>query len=940
MLRVLVLLMLFLATAARAEVTAPEVSAAQLDTAADTVSADLPEEDPQRIALLQHYSDARAALASFEQYQQAAQDFALARANAPEETRSILARLAELQASPEQDHGALLEVALTELEQIIQVDKTELDARKGQLADIRGEIGAMPARPATIRERLTELAGLLSELESKLGLMNKEPESGGDDEARLWVAHTGYASAEAEKEALNEELLSLPMRQELLKARLDRTSYNISVLEKKLQVQEDRASSLRQGEAAEAQAAAELVVAGTQGKHELVQQLADENAELTESFGDRSTAIEEVYQREKINNSAAEQLETDLNSIERKLDILGMSQVVGEILREQQAQLPGRSKARREISALSADIRKSSLRQVELEDERRRLRDVSAYTAGLLQGLRPKTVDLISADLQDLVRSRRELMRQAMDLENTYAQALGDLDFTLRRYSDVVDHYRDFISERLLWLPSRESLSFVKNDVWAEKLVAVFEPGRWLTVVREMPVAILERPAIALVIVVVMALVYFNSRLIKLLSATGKQVGYVRDDEFSSTMQALGFTVMLALKWPLLMLVVAWLFELQHTESELATALYITSVRTSVYFLGLEFMRMALLPRGLVDTHFRWPTRRTANLYRRVTRLEQTFLPGAFMVGFAIDLFPREVGGPLGSLAVIIVLYSIAHFFRLVPHFVQGKMESMFSDGTPRQGTFLGKLVRKLLYWVPVLAIIAVLFGYTYTAIEFALLLMETVVLFSAALMFHELGMRWLRLTRRRMDFKVRQEQVKAKVTHEEGEPSPEDELLENDPELLNDEGTKLLNVLTMVLGITGIALIWAEVFPALRILDSVELWTQTGVVDGREVPVPVSLADLVSAILIAVVGLMALQRIPSLLEILLRQRVNVRPASAYAITRVFQYVATTLLVFFIFGALGVNWSSMQWCGCPESGYRFWPAGDCRQFYQRFDHLV
>lgn len=912
MLRVLVLLVLVVANTAWGQVAALEVTRSQLDAAVENISASLPEDDPQRIALLELYSETQAALLNIKQYQDARDGFALARANAATEAQSILEALVEAQAASAQHEKVISVAPLQELEQMMQLDKAELEAEKAQRAGIRVAIDALPGRPAVIRARISELVGLLAELESQLGLMNKESASGGEDEARHWLALAQHTSAAAERESLNEELLSQPMRLDLFKAQLDQVSYDISVLADKLQAMEDRASILRQGEAADARAEAELVLAGTQGKHELVQQLADRNAELTASFGERSTAIEDVRQREAVNKSAAELLETDLSSIERKLEILGMSPVVGEILREQQAQLPGRGQARRKLSAMSAEIRKSSLRQVELEDERRRLRDRPEYIARLVQGLSEPTVVLIAADLDELAGTRRDLMRQAVDLENTYAQALGDLDFTLRRYSDVAVHYREFISERLLWLPSREAFTLFRGAAFREHMKAIFEPARWLRVMKELPSETVRQPGVALLLLLLFALVYYNPRLIRGLAVTGKQVGYVRDDQFSSTMHALGLTAVLAVKWPLLMLIFAWLFEMQEAESELATALYIASLRTSAYFFGLELMRMALLPSGLVDTHFRWPTRRTSSLYRRVVRLEQTFLPAAFVVGLSISLFPREVGGPMGAAGVIVVLYSIAHFFRLLPPFVQVKMGSMFSGSASGKTSFIGKLVKVLLYWVPVAAIVAVFFGYTYTAIEFALLLVETVVLASAALMFHELGLRWLRLTRRRLAFKVRQDHM-AKDSEEEGEASPEEELLENDPDLLNDEGTKLLNVLTLLLGALGLALIWAEVFPALRILDSVELWSQAGVVDGREVPVPVTLADLFSAVAIAFVGWVALQRIPSLLEILLRQRANVRPASAYAITRVFQYVATTLLVVFILGALGGSWSSMQW---------------------------
>jgi potassium efflux system protein len=107
--------------------------------------------------------------------------------------------------------------------------------------------------------------------------------------------------------------------------------------------------------------------------------------------------------------------------------------------------------------------------------------------------------------------------------------------------------------------------------------------------------------------------------------------------------------------------------------------------------------------------------------------------------------------------------------------------------------------------------------------------------------------------------------------------------------------------------------IIWAEVFPALGIFESVELWHQTGVIDGREAIVPVTLADLAYALLILVVGWVAVRRIPSLLEILLRQRLHVSPASAYAATRIFQYALVTMLVVAVMGSLGGSWSQIQW---------------------------
>jgi potassium-dependent mechanosensitive channel len=913
MLRVLLpqVLALLLAATAWGQVEAPGVTIVQVDAAIERVSASLAADDPRRVALLNLYRETRAALDSFQQYQQSLKTYSEARANASQEVQSILAALASARDAPGEDTAALATATLQELEQRTQLDRAELDAQKARLADLTAGIDGMAARAAEIRKKLTELTGRQEELVSSLKLMNTSVEEGGEDEARLWLAQAQVASMTAEKASLNEELLSQPMRLDLLKAQRDQTSDQIAVLERGLRVMEQRAGELRQIEASRAQADAQMTAASTLGKHPLVQQLADENAGLTASFSQRSAAIEDVRRRETSIRDKADRLESDLKSIERKLEILGMNKALGQILREQKAQLPAGRESKKAIAETNKNITVSSMRQIDFEEEARQLRNAPEYVARLVAGQSPVVVAQVNDDLLELARNRRDLLAQAVDLENTYARALGDLEFTLHRYAGVVDHYNDFIEEHLLWMPSREMFSLFQGGAVVTQMGEVFDPARWGVVIRALPGELWQQPLTALALILVLLLFYLTPRLIARLVATGKDVGYVRSDLFSNTLRALGLCLLLSLRWPGLLLTLAWLFEMQEAESELATALYIASMRMALYAWGLGFLRMVLLPKGLVARHFRWPTRRTESLYRRVVRLEQTFLPATFLTVLSVSLYPREVGGALAALGVIILLLSMAQFFRRVPHFAQGKMELMLTDSFTGTTSSFARFTRLLLIVVPLFGTVAVLLGYTYTAVEFALLLIKTVVLYCLVVLVHELGLRWLRLARRRMVVKAREGASQA--TGEASEASLEEELLENDPELLSDQGTKLLNVLTLFGGLLGLAAIWSKVLPALGVFNSFELWHYTGVVDGQEALVPLTLGNLIIALMIAFVGWVALRRIPALLEILLRQNMAVRPATAYAVTRVFQYAGTTLLVIMVLGSLGGSWSQIQW---------------------------
>jgi potassium efflux system protein len=911
MLKLLAGLLLVCSVSAWSQVDAPDVTATQVAAAVEQVSSSLPADDPQRIALLKLYGEVQAALDGFNQYQLSARSFAEARTKSPQETLAVQAALAKARSQPAAGNADVQLASLDELEQHLQIDGAELDAQKSRLTTLGYSIDGMPRRTADIRKRLTELAGERADLESSLSLMGTAVEPGGMAQARLWLARARVASAAAEKASLDEELLSQPMRLELLRAQRDQASMMVGTLERRLSSMEQRAGELRLQQATQAQDEARTTVTDVQGKHPLVQQLAQANAELAASFGSRSSSIEEVRNRLSLVASKADRLEADLSSIERKLEVLGMSQAVSGILREQQAQLPTGRESKNAIAKVAREITESSTHQIELEDAGRQLVDARDYVRHLLIGQDAAVVAEISEDLLALARARRDLVAQAVDLENSYSRALGDLDFNLRRYARDVKHYRKFISERLLWMPSREMFSLFRDNNLYAQVSEVFAPQRWQRVLFAIPGEMQKQPLVGLALLAVLGLFYLGPRLITRLVATGADVGYVRSDLFANTLLALGLSLLLSLRWPGLILVLSWLFEMQEQESELATALYMAATRMALYAWGLGFLRMLLLPKGLVARHFRWPVQRTSTLYKRVVRLEMTFIPAIFLVVLAFNLYPREVGGALAASAMIVVLLSLSQFFREMPHFTLGKIDALLRDTRPGPTSAYGRFARTLLVWVPIASTVAVLLGYTYTAMEFALVLIKTVVLGCLVLLVYELGLRWLRLTRRRMVVKAREGAVQA--AEGGSEASIEDEMLENDPELLNAEGSKLLGVLMIFAGLFGLVAIWSEVFPALGILDSVQLWTYNGVVDGLETTVPVTLANVVTAVVVSVLGWAALRRLPSLLEILLRQTMNVAPPTAYATTRVLQYAGTLALVTVVIGSLGGSWSSIQW---------------------------
>ena len=910
--RLLVLITVLFALSAGAQNGEPSVTLSQLDAAIEQASTVLDKDSPNHDTLLSNYHEIRSQLLNIEEHRLAIEIYTAARTSGYEEAQELREKLEASLSLPTKQIGD--SVTLAELEQMIQVDKSDLVVLQNRLADVNEAKATTSVRPTGIRERVEELGASYRDLESNRRSLKQATEPGSLDEARFWLADVLYTVNRAEKKKLDAELLSQPMRVEVLSARQDKLSHDIVVLENHLLETERRANEMRQGEAAEALAAAEIAQTEALGKHTLVQQLAQQNALFSASLGENSAAIEGFRGRELEATDMAEQFERELTAIERKLDILGMTKTVGEILREQAVRLPGPKLTQRELKSIAKLISASSLRIMALQDERRELRDIQAYVDGRLTGMESSLSEPIREDILGLALNRRELVSRALEVEGTYSLALSDLDFSVHRLANAARELSVFISERLLWIQSRDPLSVSTFAELPIQLVESFSPGRWLQTTKWWIKDILQRPLSLSLFLLFGVLFYLTPRVKKNLVATGRAVGFVRKDAFNETLKALFYTLILMLKWPLLMMAIALPFQHHESDSGLAAALHFSLTRVAFYYFGLELLRCLLTPRGLVESHFRWPAQRVAALNRRVIRFEQTFLTPAFFAALFLALYPTDVGGSVGTLAVVCLLLSLAYFFYRMPPFVQGKMDQFFAEPKAHMHSFWGNLVRTLLAWAPLAMIVAVLFGYTYTAIEFSILLFQTVVLFTGMLLVHELGMRWLRITRRRLKLKVHEEIAHAQdASTEDNEFSNQEETLEHDSELLDDEGTKLLNALLLVGSVVGIVAVWSDVLPALGILDSIELWQSTDVVNGEDLVIQTTLSDVISALILGLLGWVVVRRLPSLFEILLRQRMEISAASAYAGATVLKYGLTIIVVITVLSMLGGSWSQIQW---------------------------
>jgi potassium efflux system protein len=900
-----------------AEDAANEINLSLLDNAISQAESNTALSEEQRNALTDSYRRSQGFIKSAQSFRSGGANYAEALENAAAEAVAIQEKLEADSASsdaPVEDPDASLSLAA--VQQLIQRDKAELAAQEAKSSDLTNQLEAENGRPGAVRERLAELKKIQEGLANQAKVAADPAEDPLSKTARGWLQSTQVLSVRAETAKLEQELLSQPMRLQRMRAQKDKASAEIKRLQVRVKAYDLYAVKLRQNAAEAALVAAESAQADAEGKHPLILSLAQANLDLSANITDRTSGLESLKSEEADANAQAQSLESDLLSTQRKLEVLGMSQALGRVLSEQKLRLSETGYNYAEASRRDSLVAESSLRQFEYEDERRDLRSLNAYVATLTEGIEPEEVAGLNSDLTELARARRELIARAIEIESTYLRSLGELDFAARRVHKAVEEYRAFISQRLMWIRSSDTVSLDTFKPVPDELEALFAPSGWLALLMSIPQSLLGSPVYPVLLLLVAIILRFRGRLLQSLEDTGRFVGHVKQDSFLYSFQALGFTTILAICFPLLVFTLGLALGAIPTEATLVPATARALRIIAPYYLGLEFLRYLLVPQGLVVKHFQWTRASGEAVAGRLRALSLVFLPALFFAIILSALFRPERESTVSSLLLIVALLAFVRFFAGFPNIMQGQLDRLLQLGRNPRRSMLGSFARYTSILIPCGLILCILLGYTHTAIEFLRLLVLTNALIAGLLLLHDFGIRWLRIVRLRLidaEREAKRAAAAERAADADAAPEVEDGFREPDPEALGEEGRRLLNVILTVSAIFGIWGTWADVLPALGILDSIELWQTLATVDGVQKSVPVTLGDLFEAIFIGFVGYIAVRRVPSLLGIVLHKQIGLAAGTVYASVTLIRYALMMIAIIMVFGALGAAWGQIQW---------------------------
>jgi len=392
------------------------------------------------------------------------------------------------------------------------------------------------------------------------------------------------------------------------------------------------------------------------------------------------------------------------------------------------------------------------------------------------------------------------------------------------------------------------------------------------------------------------------------------------------TVRALGSTLYLASSWPALPVLVGWRLSTSPFVSDFSRAAGFGLLIAGHIWGALNFLNYLCREHGLAQVHFRWQSATRLALNRQILWIRPLWLPLIFLIATFEATNKIVYGNSLGRLAFMIVIGAAVVFatrmFRIV-----FKQAAEIEEGTKQ-----GLLIRLRYVWyfiliaVPGLLLILAATGYYYTALRLSWQIHNTALLIVVLVLGNNLALRWLVITQRRLAYeetvKKRKEKLEAERALRGEAPSaaagPQIETFEvEEPEIsqakVTEQTRDLMQILIFFSGFVGLWLIWNDVLPAMQMLEDVRLWSYSIEVDGVRQVVPITLTNVLLAVLIAVLTFVGARNLPGVLEITVLKYLPLDAGARYAFSTICQYLVSGIGVIVAFNYIGVNWGNLKW---------------------------
>jgi potassium efflux system protein len=904
-----------------------DVTAEQVEAAIAAVESQQGLDDNERAVVLEQLLEGQVQIQSRLNTIASARKFAAALETAPAETARLRSNLDEETVSPAglDNLGISEETTLAELEQMLAQESVEYSGISTRLSELRDLVDAEIARPDEVRDRIGQLRASRDELEAQISAPDIPGEQALVAQARLFSVRMTQAAHSAEIGKLEQELLSHSVRLSLLQAQRDVAARSELELAPRVELLREAVNEKTEAAAVRAQREADEAEAAFADQHPVLRSLAEENAELMREIPKRVAATRQLSDKLQITKNELADIEQRLARSERRLEIGGLSRVLGSIMIAERRSLPSLPQYRAEIRSRNREAAVVGLDRIQAQEQRRELVSIDLAVQDLVADIAEDVTDAaeleaIGREVRQLLLVKRDLLLQIENSYGSYLQVLGNLDLEQRNLLNVTEEYQQFLAKNLLWIPSAPFFgsSVVQGDLPAYPYSLTSEA--WSSVGVLLTASVGEHVVVSVFcLALLVLLLLLRKPLARQYTVMAARVGRLSTDNIGLTIASLAIVAVRVLPIPFLLFSVSWFLFNASQPTVFSETVARSLLLTTPFFYNLLFFGALSKPDGILSLHFGWKDRTLEIMRRQLHRLAIIAAPLVFATAILFLSESQSDRAVLGRIVFIALVIFLSSVIRPILHPKTGLVAAFYEKNAASwiaklRWTWFGLGVGSPL----VLGVIS-LFGFLYTSTILVGLLVNTFWRVLGLVIIYLVILRWLALARRKLALQIALQEREARRAEKSSEQDPDADgppavaEVPLDLDEVDQQTRKLLRSIMIVLALVVGWQIWADVLPAFSFLNDVALWTQTATVDGIDKVVPVTAADVLLALLVIVVTVIGSRNIPGLMHILILQRLTLAPGSRYAINTLVRYVIVTIGTISVLNLIGWNWSQIQW---------------------------
>ncbi|WP_151444814.1 mechanosensitive channel MscK [Halomonas lysinitropha] len=813
---------------------------------------------------------------------------------APEELDRVQRELRRMERTdPQENLDELETLSLEALEERRQEAQEALSSSQNRLAEVSARLLSAQTLPERAQQAIGE--AMQKAEESRRRLEELADGQVAEDDPRRWQLRIERELAEQTLLLHQRELATNTRLRELDQEYRDLLERQVASQETRLTILQGIIDSRRREESV--QAIAEAVSDEGDGVigHPVVRQAREIN---------HSLSLELLRATERANSLAREGLEVRRqfdrvrqlqSSLNEQIDAIRGSILLARILREQRQTLP-RVDVQRGLKDEIADLR---LKQFDLGRQLDQLREGEKLARRRIEEADAEASPALIDSLLNLYQARRELVNQ---LEQAYGEMLSaaiDLQLNQQQLLATSQALRATIDEQLFWIANNPPLGLAWLGNLPENLAKEWRGGEWraaLPVNWRLPDAraLLSLP----VLLVALGLLALRRTLRTRLSRLHQEVGYLKQDSQGHTPLAMALNALLAFPGPLCLLSAA--LALLAGYDGVARGFGHALLHLALAWAVIAWARNLLFQGGVATRHFSWPQGYAAALRWWLLWLGVALVPvlliGPLARGASIELIQRPLA--LGLLLVGLLAMSLVLARLILAH-------------VPFFGIKLFRLVLGLaIAMVPLVLAGLIIYGYEYTALSLLGRFVITLYLLGLWVLVEATVIRGLAVAARRLAF--RRALARQKAHAQEGAEGSL-EVVEEPPldmEQVNHQSLRLSKLILLIGFLLVLYLVWSDLLSVFSYLERVTL-LEPG--EGQTVASMLSVADIITALLLVVLTMMMARNLPGLLEVMVLSRLELKQGSAYAISSLLAYTIVGGGVVAALGTLGVSWGKLQW---------------------------